>query len=292
MKRNIFSRYVPIFFFLLFVVLFVWLMNKTKELDFDPKKAYESIAIQLSFGPRFPTSIGHQQEIKYIEKTLKGYGWDVDFQPFTYKNTQNINIIASRGNGKPTILLGAHYDTRRFSDQESDSTMRLLPVPGANDGASGVSILLELARILPNKDIQLVFFDAEDQGDINGWDWSIGSNYYVNNINPKPKKVIILDMVADKDINFFMESFSEKTISSEIWQIGSDLGFSSVFINQTKYSMIDDHRPFIDNGIPAVLIIDFDYPYWHTTKDDLDAISIDSLNIIGSVIYKWIRTNN
>jgi len=259
---------------------------------FNPKRAYENIEIQLAFGPRFPGSIGHQQEIKWIKNILDSNSWVVEEQVFSYKGTQITNILAKKGEENPLIVLGAHYDTRKISDKESDLNKRLLPVPGANDGASGVAVLLELARILPDENrIQLVFFDAEDQGNISNWEWSIGSEHYVKNLYFIPEKAVILDMVADKDLQFYQEAYSDRKLSSAIWIIGQRLGYSNVFFDEIKYAMIDDHRPFINSGIPALLIIDFDYPYWHTQKDQIDAVSIESLNIIGTVIFVWIKTS-
>jgi len=286
------SKFVPVIIILLVIIPTIWLLNKGYEPNFDPNRAYENIQIQLSFGPRFPTSSSHQKEIEWIKNILVSNKWDVEDQSFKYKDTQITNILATKGDGKPTLLLSTHYDTREFSDQESDSSLRLLPVPGANDGASGVAVILELARILPDKNIQLVFFDAEDQGEISGWDWCIGSTYFATNLKYIPEKVIILDMIADKDLQIYQEAFSDRSISSEIWGIGQELGYPNIFINEVKYALIDDHKPFIDSGIPAVLIIDFDYPFWHTSHDGTESISIDSLKIIGSVILEWIKTTS
>ena len=141
--------------------------------------------------------------------------------------TMSISIISLETTAKitPYILIGAHYDSRYYSDQDPDPSSRNKPVPGANDGASGVSVLLELARTIPEasrKNVWLVFFDAEDQGRINGWDWIIGSQSFVNQIPVLPQKVIIVDMVGDKDLQLFYESNSDADLQQEIWNIAAE----------------------------------------------------------------------
>jgi Zn-dependent M28 family amino/carboxypeptidase len=172
-----------------------------------------------------------------------------------------------------------------------DEIAQSSPVPGANDGASGVAVLLELARTLPPLDDQqiwLVFFDLEDQGRINGWEWIIGSRAFVQNLSEKPDRVVILDMIGDADLQIYREWGSDPTITDAIWETASRLGYGDAFVNEVKYSILDDHVPFIDAGIPAVDIIDFDYPYWHTLEDTADKVSPRSLEIIGLTITAWL----
>ncbi len=201
------------------------------------------------------------------------------------------NVIAKRGSGKPWIILGAHYDSRLHANQDPDLAARELPVPGANDGASGVAALLELARVLPRDidgQIWLVFFDAEDNGNIEGWDWILGSRAFADSLQSKPDGVVVLDMIGDADLNIYLEGNSDSALSAEIWQQAAELGHEDVFINSVKYSMLDDHSPFLARGIPAVDIIDFDYPYWHTRADTLDKISANSLQAVGETLLAWL----
>jgi Zn-dependent M28 family amino/carboxypeptidase len=163
-------------------------------------------------------------------------------------------------------------------------------VPGANDGASGVAVLLELARTLPEdiSPVWLVFFDAEDNGRIEGWDWILGSRAFVEEVPVSPQAVVIVDMVGDADLNLYYELNSDETIRTEIWNTAAALGYGNIFIQTGKHSMLDDHTPFLEKGIPAVDIIDFDYPYWHTTEDTLDKVSTESLGAVGDTLWHWL----
>ncbi len=283
--------------FLILIILSITSCNpvKTDVLKFNSEKAYEIIEQQVSFGPRFPGSAGHKDTIKFIESTLRNNGWDVKTQQIDYMGFPVINIIGKIGEGSPWIILGAHYDTRQFADQDLDLFKREKPVIGANDGGSGVGILLELSRVLSNvtdKTIWLVFFDQEDNGGINNRDWIMGSRAFVDSLVSYPDNVVILDMVADSDLNLFYERNSDVDLMKNIWGISNTLGYSDYFIPEYRYSMLDDHTPFVQAGIPAIDIIDFDYIYWHTTKDTIDKISKKSLEIVGTTIQQWISSIN
>ena len=154
-----------------------------------------------------------------------------------------------------------------------------------------MAVLLELARSLPKDTVPvwLVFFDAEDNGRIEGWDWILGSREFVKN-NPavRPQAVVIVDMIGDADLNLYKERNSNAAITDEIWAVAKELGYEDKFIPEYKFSMLDDHTPFLEAGIPAVDIIDFDYPYWHTTQDTPDKVSAASLNAVGATLRAWI----
>jgi Zn-dependent M28 family amino/carboxypeptidase len=154
-------------------------------------------------------------------------------------------------------------------------------------------VLLELARVLRasqvNGDVWLVFFDAEDNGQIDGWDWIVGSTVFTQRLRVRPEYAIIVDMVGDKDQNIYLDANSDPVLSQELWKIGGSLGLGRIFIPTVKYAMLDDHTPFINHGIPAVDIIDFDYPYWHTTQDTIDKLSAVSLENVGSVLQVFLE---
>ena len=261
--------------------------------QFDGDRAFQHIVTQLDFGERTPGSIGHEKVVDWMVDELNSSNWDVSIQELPYGEYDIRNVIAKRGSGMPWIILGAHYDTRFFADQDMDPEMRLQPVPGANDGASGVAVLLELARVLPDDmpgDIWLVFFDAEDNGNIPGWDWILGSQAFVDILEGIPDAVVVIDMIGDKDLEIFWERNSDFELTRDIWQVATDLGYEDYFISQPGYRIIDDHLPFVREGIPAVDIIDFDYPAWHTVDDTIDKVSARSLKVVGDVLYHWLLT--
>jgi Zn-dependent M28 family amino/carboxypeptidase len=137
-------------------------------------------------------------------------------------------------------------------------------------------------------DVQLVLFDAEDGGRINGGDWIVGSTYFAEQMDHEPDAVIVVDMIGDADQAIYLEKNSDPFLAAEIWGTAEDLGVDT-FIFEEKYSMLDDHTPFVSLGIPSVLLIDFDYPYWHTTADTLDKISSESLQNVGDVLLEWLN---
>ena len=223
--------------------------NKTQV--FDGERAFKDVKYQVDLGPRTMGSEAHDKAASWIINDLKDQGWQVEIQESVISDQAIKNIIAKRGDGTPWIILGSHYDSRLFADQDKIPTNRKLPVLGANDGASSTAILMELARVLPsndNKQIWLVFFDAEDNGTAAGTGWSIGSTYFVSQLQGKPDSVVILDMVGDKDLNIYMEGNSDRQLNTEIWNVAKRLGYKQ-FIPSYKYDLIDDHIPFIQAGI-------------------------------------------
>jgi glutaminyl-peptide cyclotransferase len=267
-----------------------FLNRRPDTVSFDGSRAYADVQTQVDFGPRTPGSAGHAQIRAWMRVELESAGWEVEVHETFRMGHPIYNVIAKRGGDSPEIILGAHYDTRFFADEDPDPALRDQPVPGANDGASGVAVLMELARTLPEDTapIWLVFFDAEDNGRIEGWDWILGSRAFVEEIPVRPRAVVIVDMIGDADLNIHLERNSDPTIRAEIWGTAKRLGYEDVFINEEKYSMLDDHTPFIQAGIPSVLIIDFDYPYWHTTQDTVDKVSPESLHAVGDTLWHWI----
>jgi len=260
------------------------------SLSFNGERAYEDVLTQVAFGPRVPGSEGHAQIQEWMQRELEAAGWQVEIQESEALGHPIRNLVARRSNEPPQIILGAHYDTRMFADSDPDPAQHSNFVPGANDGASGVAVLVELARTLPEDTVPvwLVFFDAEDNGRIEGWDWILGSREFVRNNPVQPRAVVIVDMIGDADLNIYKERNSNPELTDEIWSVAMSLGYESKFLPEYKHSMIDDHTPFLEAGIPAIDIIDFDYPYWHTVEDTPDKVSAESLHAVGDTLHTWL----
>lgn len=275
-------------------------------MQFDGEMAFADAKAQVDFGVRPTGSDASVKTGDYIIAGLKASGWTVVEQPFTLningKAIQARNITGKIGIGTgPVIMFCAHYDTRLWADQDPDPNMHHQPILGADDGASGVAVLLELARVLGqgykyNREIWLVFFDAEDNGDIPGWNnWSLGASYYADHLDTRPHDIILLDMIGDKDLNIYYETISMQSapdLAQQIWTVAGDLGYGDNFIKEARYSLSDDHIPFIQKGLRAIDIIDFDYPYHHTLADTLDKISAESLGKVGRVMQVYLEQSH
>ncbi len=268
---------------------------------FDGASAYQYLLGQCDLGPRPPGSENLSLCRVYIKSQLETSGWNVTLQNFTYQETACVNIVGTwHETGNSTVLLGAHYDTRPHASADPDPANRTRPILGANDGASGVAVLLELARVLPEDTragVQLVFFDAEDSGGINGWDWIQGSTYFVSHLNETEREsisaMILVDMVGDANLRLPRESTSTRSLQDAVWNTASDLGYGEIFIDSYPGGIIDDHRPFLDAGIPALDIIQVPFPsYWHTLEDTPDKCSATSLEVVGSVLEVFLVTGS
>lgn len=272
---------------------------------FDGAHAMQTyVTDQMKLGPRPPGSAADRATGEYILAQLKESRWTTVTQEFVYRKVPVRNVIGKAGEGKgPLIIIGAHYDTRIRADQDKSAPEQ--PVPGANDGASGVAVLLELARTLDvtklHNEVWLTFFDAEDQGELPGcivwtacdsnepWPWSVGATYVAEHLSTKPAAVIIVDMIGDADQNIYYEVNSDKELQEQIWGVAAHLGYGAQFIQDYKWSMDDDHTPFLQRGMRAVDMIDFDYPYWHTTQDTTDKLSATSLERVGRTLQDWLE---
>jgi Zn-dependent M28 family amino/carboxypeptidase len=247
----------------------------------------------MEFGPRPPGSSASFRTSKWITDTLEATGWAVESHTVEYGGVTLRNIVGRRGDSlEGPLVLATHYDTRPVADRDPFNPGA--PVPGANDGASGVAVLLELARVLPEQltrqqEVWLVFFDGEDSGGLNGWEWHAGASAFTAQLSKTPQAVVVADMVGEADLRLPVERNSEPALVEEIWRIAEAQG-AKAFVDEPGTSIIDDHRPFVDRGIPAVNIIDIEYPYWHTTADTLDKISADSLAQVGRVLEAWVLT--
>lgn len=260
---------------------------------FNSGRAYRDVQLQESLGPRIPGSPGHQKIIIWMVEELTDAGWQTKLQILQVEGKTVKNLIAWRGDYQAEhLLLGAHYDTRIFADQDLDPDLQDQPVPGANDGASGVAVLLEMARVLPENleiPVRLVFFDAEDNGGIGDYDWILGSKGYLESGEVEPLGVVIVDMIGDRELNIHYEQTSDPILMEQIWDTAHNLGYGDAFIRTEKYAMLDDHTPFLEAGIPAVDIIDFDYRYWHTTADTSDKVAPESLEAVGATLVDWLQ---
>ncbi len=271
---------------------------------FDEARAFEDLKAQVAFGPRVPGTRAHDQCRDWIAAKLKEAGGAPVLQEFPDtvfgKPYRFTNVRARFGPaGGAWIVLGAHWDSRPFADQDPDTAKRHLPVPGANDGGSGVAVLLELARVFrsepPPVGVELVFFDGEDLGkggDVNGY--CRGSRYYVKALeHPRPSLAIVLDMVGDKDLDLYYEANSmqaAKNLVERLWA-GARSAQAPAFIPEVRHNVYDDHVPFLEAGIPGIDVIDFDYPAWHTTGDDLSQVSPNSLGQVGRTVLQYVFTS-
>lgn len=268
---------------------------------FDADRAFGDLKKQVAFGPRVPGSSASLQCRQFLIAELKKSADSVEDQRFQLKTSARMvpmsNIIA-RFNPRATrkILLCAHWDSRPFADHDLRPELRDTPIPGANDGASGVAVLLELARQFkaqaPGIGVVIVFFDGEDWGRTEDQMY-YGSRYYARNLKKeKFEAAILLDMIGDKDLQIYREQFSEdkaRPLNDLLWKTAADFGYAKSFPDKVKYSITDDQIPLQQAGINAIDVIDFDYAYWHTTEDTPDKCSPQSLKIVGEVVQKVVR---
>ena len=283
--------------------------------SFDGKQAYQLVQKQVDFGPRVPGSPAHKQCADWIKSQLESYGkWEVQFQETQMQGKNGAiypvkNIIASyKKDQTKRVLLCAHWDTRAVADQ--DSTRKNEPILGADDGGSGVAVLMHIAQILSqqnlNLGIDIVLFDTEDQGE-SGDDprkpyrmetWCLGSQYWSRNPhtpNYTANFGILLDMVGSQGAQFPKEGYSVRMAGvyvDKIWEVAAQLGYSSLFLNTTTREIIDDHV-FVNEirKIPTLDIINLPENsrtgfghYWHTHKDNMSIIDRNTLQAVGNTV--------
>jgi len=282
--------------------------------EFSADSAYSFIQKQVDFGPRVPNTEGHRKTRDWLIQKFKDFGLEVQTQDFQAKTWDNqlfnlSNIIASYNPAaKKRVLLAAHWDTRRIADKD---TQRLdEPIDGANDGGSGVGVLLEIARIInsseikPEIGIDIILFDGEDDGEPEHMNlrnnsqiwWCLGSQYWSKNTHVSGYSAyygILVDLVGAKGARFYREGYSMsygKNIVNKIWNFAAELGYSDFFIMRDAPEIIDDHV-FVnrDAGIPMINIVEFspDFGfghYHHTHSDNMDIIDKRSLRAVGQTV--------
>ncbi|MFX1390425.1 MAG: M28 family peptidase [Promethearchaeota archaeon] len=294
------------------------IQNYEKNLQFNSENAYTYIQDQLDIGFRIP---GTEERVNCSNYFISKFE-EIDsnftyiFHNFTTHLTECQNLLFKLNENQSNIvILSAHYDSRARATKDPILANRNNPVPGANDGASGCAVLIELAKILylerENLSCQIwfLFFDAEDQGrdndyGIDGWDWCEGSqrfvtdiDYYYDSETEDFECMILLDMVGGENLRFINEQYSTSSLLDEIFAIGRGLSYFYQFpTNAETQSIIDDHLSFVNFGIPSAdLIINFwnnpGWPYHHTIQDDIANISKTSLEITGRTVEQFIYNN-
>jgi Zn-dependent M28 family amino/carboxypeptidase len=291
-----------------------------KAPEFNHDSAFSFVKAQVTFGPRTPGSEAHGLCASYLARTLERFTDSVIMQDFKARNYEGTtlngkNIIGIiNPDSRARITLAAHWDSRPFADHDPDPVKRDQPIDGANDGASGVGIILEIARLLkdtpPPIGVDLIFFDLEDfgppqdsQGEKSNEYWGLGSQYWSKNphvYNYRTRFVILLDMVGAYGARFLKEGFSMYYAPDKVdkvWTIARELGYGDYFLKEKGGYINDDHY-FINEiaGIPAIDIIHLDpessngsfFEYWHTTEDTLDKIDPEVLGIVGEVVLEVV----
>jgi hypothetical protein len=279
---------------------------------FSGEEAFAYLTAQTDFGPRNPNSAGHVNCLNYLLGELQRFADAVNRQDFTHTGPRGetirlTNIIASFNlDATNRVMLAAHWDTRPWADHDSEPSKRDKPIIGANDGASGVAVLLELAKLLrqnpPPIGVDMLLFDGEDGGENNDLTrFALGSKYFAAHKSPtfNPRYGILIDMIGDAQLEIKKEQNSlryARDVVEYVWSAAQRLGLRE-FVSETGPNVYDDHIPLNEAGIKTIDLIDFDYPdrsnrYWHTSEDTPDKCSPASLQTIGSLLVHLIYQSN
>jgi peptidase M28-like protein len=268
--------------------------------EFNGQTAFGYVERQMAFGPRIPGTPAHRAAGDWILSQLRTRADTVIVQEIPHAALQLRNFFARfRPAATDRVLFLAHWDTRPHADQAQNLGQQRLPVPGANDGASGVAVLLGVADALkqraPALGVDLLFVDGEDYGNFaDSTDVLIGSRWFAAHQPPgyQPLFAVLFDMVGDKDLQIYQEGNSlavAPEVVQRVWQAAADLGYARVFVPSARHTLTDDHVSLQRAGIHAIDVVDFDYPFWHTTEDTLDKVSAASLQIVGDVAVALVR---
>lgn len=269
---------------------------------FDGRTALTYVQTQLDFGPRIPGSPGAQRCGDWIIAQMHARADTVVVQSWTHTTADHKtfplrNILARwRPAATDRVLYITHWDTRPVSDESPNPAERALPVPGANDGASGVALFVALGDVLkrtpPTVGVDLLFVDGEDYGQFGPplKDVLLGSTYFAAHPPDsayRPLFGILWDMIGDRNLQIYQEGNSMQRapeVVSRVWQQASDLGYADYFIPRYKYTITDDHVPLLDAGYRVIDVIDYDYQeFHHTPRDTFDKVSAHSLQVVGDV---------
>lgn len=273
--------------------------------EFNGRTAFSYVEKQMSFGPRIPNKPGHQQTGDWLLAELRARADTVIVQEIRHVTrsgeTLRLRNFFARFRPQATerVLLLAHWDTRPMADKSENLGLQRMPVPGANDGASGVAVLLGVADALKAEPstigVDLLFVDGEDYGDFaDSSDVLIGSRWFAAHQPPgyQPLFAVLFDMVGDKDLQVFQEAQSvafAPEVVQRVWRVAAERGHERQFIPSVRHTLTDDHVSLQKAGIRAIDVVDFDYPYWHTTEDTIDKVSAESLQIVGDVAVALVR---
>jgi hypothetical protein len=268
---------------------------------FNGATALTYVRTQLDFGPRIPNSDGARRCGDWITAAMRARADTVLVQTWTHttidgKQLALRNIIARwRPQATDRVLYVTHWDSRPVSDDDPDTANRAKPMPGANDGASGVALFVALGDVLkktpPTVGVDLLFVDGEDYGQFSPKDQDVllGSAYFAKHLptpDYRPLYGVLFDMIGQRDLEIYQEGNSVQRapeVVSRVWQAAADMGYSDVFVPRGKYTISDDHIPLLDAGLRVIDVIDFDYPVHHTTHDTFDQLSARSFQIVGDV---------
>ncbi|HEX4934485.1 MAG TPA: M28 family peptidase [Gemmatimonadaceae bacterium] len=274
---------------------------------FDGAKALEYVRQQLAFGARVPGTEAAVKGGDWIEQQMRARADTVVVQRWEHTTAAGTRLplrnILARFNPAATerILYVTHWDSRPRSESASDSARRHLPVPGANDGASGVALFVALGDLLkqapPRVGVDLLFVDGEDYGEFGPPDVDVllGSRYFVDHLPDagyQPLFGVLWDMVGDRDLRFQQEANSRRAapeVVSLVWQAARSLGYGSTFVPEEGLSITDDHIPFLEKGLHVIDVIDLDFPWHHTPDDTIDKVSAASLKIVGDVAWALLQ---
>ncbi len=276
---------------------------------FNADSAYNYVARQMDFGPRVPGTPAHAECAKWLESELRRHGAKVtvqkaDLKAFNGTVLPAVNLLAQFApDARDRTLLVAHWDSRPWADNDPDAANHTKPVPGANDGASGVGVLLEMARVLgqmkPDKGIDILFVDAEDYGtEGDDMSWALGARHFVETPpieGYEPARVIVLDMVGGRGTTMRKEYFSayySPTLLEEVWSAAAEAGHADIFTQLPGGAITDDHLEFLRAGIPSIDIIalsDTGFPdTWHTVDDTLENIDPTVLGAVGQSVLHYL----
>jgi hypothetical protein len=270
---------------------------------FSGEQALRFAAEQTEFGERVTGSVGNIRAGDKIVQELRGMGWDVVIQPFSVNGTPARNIVAIRGGGGITThragILTTHYDSRLFADRDPQTVNHIQPAGGANVGASGVGVLLELARSVDvtasGHTLCLVFLDAEDNAGLEGWPTNGGSLVFLDRFQqdfPRctgPRFAVHLSMVGGLDQDFYAAGESDSSIQAALWRVGEEQGYSGWRIQSSGEGVINTHIRFVERDIPALAITGLNYPYRHTVADTIDKLSAQRMEQVGRTLKVWLE---